>query len=56
MKLYFELKRFLIENIGYHCSNLKKQTINESFPIFTDRNWQMIQEDKIFFNFFTLKY
>ena len=31
-----ECKDLLIENIGYYCSNLKKQTINESFPIFTE--------------------
>ena len=31
-----ECKDLLLENIGYYCSNLKKQTINESFPIFTE--------------------
>ena len=28
-----ECEDLLIENIGYYCCNLKKQTINESFPI-----------------------
>ena len=31
-----ECEDLLIENIGYYCSNLKKQTINETFPIFTE--------------------
>ena len=31
-----ECEDLLIENIGYYCSNLKKQIMNESFPIFTE--------------------
>ena len=31
-----ECEKLLIENIGYNCSFLKKQTINESAPILTE--------------------